>query len=487
MKGIIVATSLALAVMFGGCSSGQTEVEGPVQDVPPPHNTPEQPVAVRPFGFHGTLPGQIELERWQTPESCSECHNTIYTEWQGTMHSNAGRDPLFLGMVRTLRDRVSSELERTELRTCTRCHSAAAHLSAGAVDTFSDLQSIIDLDERGGNFCGLCHAMVGSQPRDGGYEVEPGTHAEDLGIIQGPREDARDDGHQVAFNQLLTRAAFCGTCHDQSHAFSGVPILTTYSEWRDGPYNTGQPETTVVCQDCHMRQLPGSPSTAMTDRPNRPGRSAPTVGEISPERPHVWVHNFVGANTLMPGVLIDQVYGAMAAERLASAVTLEINAPEQVAPGGSITIEVRVTNSGAGHSVPTGMTGIRQMWLELRVVAPAAGITVLESGLVDEQGSVDEDARTFGTVYGDADGAPVFTFTRAAQVLREHRIGPRETVTERFEIAAPQGGGSELEVHARIRYRPASPEMVEAVMPDIVETIEITDMAEAEATITITQ
>jgi hypothetical protein len=484
MRTHVVALSLLVALAVAGCGPSHTEPVTPEVTAPPP---PPQPVPVRPFGFQGTLPGTIDLARWQTPESCSECHDSLYSEWQGTMHANAGRDPLFLGAVQNLRDRVTEEVERTELRTCTRCHSGAGHLSAGATDSFADLSVLTSLDERGGDFCAFCHAMTDSTPSDGGYEVEPGPHAEDMGIIRGPLNDARSDGHQVAYSELHTRAAFCGTCHEQDHAFSGVPIQSTYTEWSEGPYNTGQPATTVVCQDCHMRQLPGQPATASTARPNRPGRAAPAVGDISPQRDHVPPHHVVGGNTLIPGILVDSVHGAMARERLQNAATLELVVPEHVAPGAAFTIEARVTNTGAGHNLPTGMTGIRQMWVELRVTAPLAGVTVFESGVVGDDGALDADAHQFGTRYGDATGAPVFTFTRATQVLGDHRIGPRQTSAEQYQVTAPGGGGGTLEVSARLRYRPAAPEMIQSLMPGRVDTVEITEMAQDTATITVAQ
>lgn len=484
MKTLALTVIITASLIVVGCGPSQTDTADPTDQQAPVQPDPV-PVAARPFGYHGTLPGVIELDRWQTAESCSECHESIYEEWQGTMHSNAGRDPLFLGAVTTLRNRVDEELERTELRTCIRCHSAAGHLSAGVMDSFADIAPLSELDERGGVFCGFCHVVSESIPRDGGFEVEPGPHSEDLGVMRGTLRDARDDGHQVAYSELHSRAAFCGTCHDMQHAFSGVPIMSTYTEWNDSPYNSGNADTTVVCQDCHMRQQPSVPATASTDRPDRPGRLAPTIGDISPERPNVAGHHFVGGNTLMPGVLVDEEHGPMARERLQAAATLELGVPDRAAPGGPITIEARVTNVGAGHKLPTGMTTIRQMWVELRVVSATAGVTVFESGDLDDDGALDDEAHTFGTTYGNAAGEPVFTFTRAAQVLRDHRIGPRETVTERFEFTAPSGGGGTLEVHAKLRYRPVTPEMIEAVMPGQVDEIEITDMAEAEATITV--
>lgn len=480
-RGNVVAAAV-LSAALAGCGPSRPEPEAPVEQVEEPVAPPPvEPVAV---GFLGTQPGEIALDRWQTPESCSECHDQIHGEWSGAMHSNAGRDPLFLGVVQRLRDHVTSETERAELRTCIRCHSVAGHLSAGVTDAFADLAPLADLYDRNGVFCGFCHTVTGSRPMDGAYEVEPGPNRDDLGVIRGPRADARDDGHQVALSELHQRAAFCGTCHDQVHVASRVRIGATYTEWLDGPYNTGDASTTVVCQDCHMRQLPGVPATGSTPRPDRPGRSAPPLESISPSRPHIWVHNFVGANTLVPPMLADDDHAPMAVERLQHAATLELGLPERATPGSTVTIAVRVTNSGAGHFLPTGVTDTRQVWLELQVTAPRAGVTVFESGLVDDRGAIDPDAHTFGTTYGDRAGAPVLTSARAEQVLGDHRVPPRGTLVETYELTVPRGGGT-LEVRARLRYRSASQEMVSGLLGAEAPEVPVTDMASAEGTIEV--
>ncbi len=476
--------SLAFVVFSGLCvlSCGPSRPE-PVAPVPDePESTPAQ--ELRAFGYHGTQPGEIGLERWQSAETCSECHDATYTQWQGTMHSNAGRDPLYLAVMTSLRDNVSSEIERTELRTCTRCHSGAGHLSAGAVDAFSDLGPLTSLDEQGGVFCGFCHVVTGSRPADGGYEVEPGANADDMGVMRGPHGDAGTEGHAVAQSEIHHRAAFCGTCHDQVHAATGVRLQSTYSEWSEGPYNTGTPATTVVCQDCHMRQSAGSPATGSTARPALPGSSAPVLGDMSPQRPHIWAHSVAGANTFVPGLLVADAAAQLATERLQAAATIEIGVPESATPGEAMTIEVRVTNSGAGHSIPTGATDIRQMWIELRVVAPRAGVTVYESGLLSDDGALAEDAHTFGVTFGDAAGQPVRSSIQATQILEDHRVPPHATVAEAFTVTAPQGGGT-LEVHARLRYRSASQEMVTTLLGE--GQVPVVEMAEASAEIQVGQ
>jgi hypothetical protein len=475
---IVVAVTLGVA----GCGSRQPQPAEPETAAPetPPERAPEKSV-----GWSGTQPGEIQIDRWFTPESCSECHDEIYRQWQGTMHASSGRDPLFLGTVRFLRANVSSEVERTALRTCVRCHSGAGHISAGATDAFADLGPLTDLYDRGGTFCHFCHSTARTTPRDGWYVVEPGPSSDNMGDVRGPRQDCRTDGHAVAYSQLHELASFCGTCHEQVHAASDIPVQSTFSEWRDSPYNTGEPATTVVCQDCHMRQIAGEPSTGATDRPDRPGSSSPAIGSLSPQRPHIWVHHVVGANTLVPPFLADDAHGRMAAERLRAAATLELVVPDHVAPGMPVVIEARVTNTGAGHAIPTGQTDLRQMWIELVVTSPSHGITVFESGVIDGDGALPEDTHTFGTDYGNAAGEHVLFSARATQVLRDHRIGPRETVTERFETTAPLGSGGTLEVRARLRYRPAAPQMVTALLGDRAPDIEITDMAQDDATIEV--
>ena len=97
------------------------------------------------------------------------------------------------------------------------------------------------------------------------------------GTKYGPFNDSPDTIHKNQYSELHTRSEFCGGCHDVSHAGNDLPIEQTYTEWRQGPYNTTDPKTTVHCQDCHMRQRPGFPCTGSTERPDNPGYASPEI------------------------------------------------------------------------------------------------------------------------------------------------------------------------------------------------------------------
>ena len=57
----------------------------------------------------------------------------------------------------------------------------------------------------------------------------------------------------------------------------------------------------------------------------------------------------------------------MSYARLKSAARLEVRAPASAAPGASLGFEVAVTNVGAGHNLPTSLTELREMWVEVTI------------------------------------------------------------------------------------------------------------------------
>jgi len=214
-------------------------------------------------------------------------------------------------------------------------------------------------------------------------------------------------------------------CHNVSHTANHLPIEATYDEWKDSPYNTGDPGTTVTCQDCHMRQRPGIPATGKTERPDNPGQGA----DNGPERKHIWTHYFVGANAVMTKDHGSEVHSKMAVERLRHAADLEIVKRSSRQKDGLARVGVKVTNSGAGHYLPTGITEIRQMWLEVKIT-DALGRLVFWSGAMDENGTLQENSVLYYTQLGDQAGEPVVNVAKADRILHDHRIPPKGYVPE---------------------------------------------------------
>lgn len=97
-------------------------------------------------------------------------------------------------------------------------------------------------------------------------------------------------------------------------------------------------------------------------------------------------------------------------------------------------LNVRVTNSGAGHALPTGVADFRQVWLDI-TVTDANGEVVLTSGKMDDAGVVDPEARFFRKVFGDKYGEPVgFAFWRYERMLEDTKIPANGYRDEVFDL-----------------------------------------------------
>jgi hypothetical protein len=283
------------------------------------------------------------------------------------------------------------------------------------------------------------------------------------GTKYGPFDDSPDTIHKNKFSELHTRSEFCGGCHDVSHAGNDLPIEQTYTEWRQGPYNTGDPETSVHCQDCHMRQRPGFPSTGSTERPDNPGFATPEIlGGI--KRPHIWTHYFVGGSvvpiSLPPN---SKVQAQMAVERLQNAATLAIHAVSDVQRIGMLKFQVDIMNTGAGHYLPTGLTEVRQMWLEVSV-NDSEGNLLYQSGTVDEKGKIDSEATIYHTVFGNEKGEPTLLVWEATHIISDNRVPPKGKKEEHFACLVPNDVKTPIKIKAVLNYRSAPQHVVDELL-----------------------
>ena len=133
--------------------------------------------------------------------------------------------------------------------------------------------------------------------------------------------------------------------------------------------------------------------------------------------------------------------------RLKSAAEMELDAPQIVAPGESATVTVTITNVGAGHYLPTGLTEVRQMWLE--VTAEAADGTTTTVG-----------ERRFGTVLKDKDGNAPAELWDAVGIESDDRIPPRESATSTYTVTMP-AGAEKSTLKAALYYKSVPDELAE--------------------------
>jgi hypothetical protein len=299
--------------------------------------------------------------------------------------------------------------------------------------------------------CDFCHTVTGTN-----FNFAPSK------IKQGPFTDSVSTFHETAYSELHTRSEFCGMCHDVNHPENNLPLEATYTEWKASPYAAQG----IQCQDCHMTPGPG------VTKPN-PG----TAVQGGPLRPHIFTHQFVGGNATS---LASPEHQNLATAQLQAAASLSITPPASATPGSSMDLQVTVTNKGAGHYLPTGLTEVREMWLDV-TVTDASGKTIYRSGEIGEDGTVDPEAVMYQTIFKDKDGQATHKPWLAAETLSDRRIPPMGSVTEKYSVMVPAGTAMPLSIKASLRYRTASQSVVDELMGDEAIEIPVIDMASATA------
>ncbi|MFC1746304.1 multiheme c-type cytochrome [Candidatus Riflebacteria bacterium] len=414
---------------------------------------------------------KVRVNQFIDPSVCANCHKDKFEQWSGSMHSKAFHDPIWRAATRLFSKKSVRPDEVLEMKTCVKCHTPLGFRSYSITSPKDDFDKLAALPAQG-IFCNWCHNInevkhIG----DAGYEVDPGGGEDDPSTMLGPIKDATSDFHPSKYSELHTRSEFCGLCHNVSHTANQLPIEQTYTEWKNSPYNTGKPETTVHCQDCHMRQRPGIPATGKTERPDNPGK----VAINGPQRDHVWTHYFIGANALVPRLSGSDVHAKMAVERLQNAADLELIKDSAIRKNELCRISIKVINSGAGHYLPTGLTEIRQMWLAV-MVKDARGKIIYQSGSLDPQGNIQKGAVLYNTQLGDAKGEPVLNIARAERILFDHRIPPRGYKIEKFVFQIPADARLPLTFNATLKYRSLSQLLAKELLNEKAPKIPIIDM-----------
>ncbi|MBN2160095.1 MAG: cytochrome c554 family protein [Spirochaetes bacterium] len=389
-----------------------------------------------------------ELSRFVSPETCGGCHDTIYEQWRGSMHSLSHGDVLYREVaLKDLRGLTDPD-EIKEAEHCVSCHTPVGFVSGMPRKTSDHMKTIPELARKGVQ-CDYCHSATGARKMyNAELNIDPGHGEDDPGTKRGPYGDSESDYHKTKYSGFHTRSEICGACHDVRHVVFGTKLETPYEEWKRGPYAARG----IECQSCHMYQRPGVPATGSTPRPDNPGKAA--AG--GPERKHVFTHYFAGGNTLVPAMSGDKTIAEMAEERLKHAATLSIAA---MAEGG--VVKVTVANTGAGHCIPTGLSHVRQMWLEI-LVTGRGGRVLLHSGALGRDGRLDPSAVLYNTVFGDKTGKPVMNVAQAREILRDRRIEPLANVVEEYRLSDVKE--TSVDVEAKLWYRLADQKLVDSVM-----------------------
>lgn len=393
---------------------------------------------------------------------CGECHTEQFRQWKGSLHSRAHHDSIY----RAFADRAREEGGDALYRFCSGCHAPAAVATGeipGGEHTFLTDEGVT---------CEVCHQVKEVRRTHGTGGSNASLVLSEGEVRYGPLADpGATQAHDSAHSPVHAKAEFCSGCHTLIHPFNGLVIENTYEEWKKGPYAAAG----IQCQDCHMRTVEQAREVARTMKPLRvPGK---TYADGEP-RDNVYAHLFTGGNVNARLTGSGERHAEEARKRLQSAAEMKLELPKQATPGAKATIVVAITNVGAGHAIPTSITELRQVWIDLRVV-DAGGHEIYRSGAIDERGQVDPEAVMYHAVLADENGKVTYLPWRAAKMLKEKLIGPKQTVRERYEVEFGAGARPPFRVTATLRYRSAPQDVMDELFGKGKYVIETVDMAEA--------
>lgn len=151
-----------------------------------------------------------------------------------------------------------------------------------------------------------------------------------------------------------------------------------------------------------------------------PGKAAP----MGKERDHVYSHSFSSANSTLLKYFNKSEKAERARDMLRSAATIEfLESPARIRSGEPIKVSLRVSNTGAGHKLPTGFPEGREVWVDFKVV-DSDGREVYRLGAIRD-GHTEKGTKSFKAILGDSKGEVVdVNVWEADRLLSDTRILP---------------------------------------------------------------
>jgi len=429
-----------------------------------------------PFGYSLTRTGDdapVDINSFLPSGFCGICHERELKELRGSMHPASHTDPFYRGSAELARKEAGDKIYAF----CSGCHSPA-----GVVSGFipAEQEPDLPLAAKDGVSCDVCHqisSLTGNQgpwqePGNASFVLKPGTTTRfgDSGQV------AKNSNHTGEKKDFFTKSEFCASCHTVIHPVNGLRIEHTYGEWKSSVYA----EKGIQCQDCHMRSVEDAVKVAETLQVVVVKGQRAKDGAVREIHPHFFVGGNANADRLAGGTM----HAKMAEARLKSAAQIEVKAPATATAGQNLPLEVVVHNIAAGHNLPTGVTELRQMWVDLRILDPT-GKTVFRTGELNDRGELPPDAIWFGAVAADSSGKATVKLWEMASFIRKRTVPPKGSLSEKVLASLPADLSGTVAVEATLLYRSASPRIVSEILGEDAFTPKIVEMAKTRTTVSL--
>ncbi|WP_143870904.1 multiheme c-type cytochrome [Catenovulum sediminis] len=462
-----------------------------------------------PYGPHPFRPSQTETIDKQfidekaltTTEKCASCHQDIARQWYRSAHRQAASDKTYVTNVTLLATKKGIEATRY----CEGCHAPLALLSgqlskggqhAGIAGTAANIEGVN---------CQSCHGInklvhnkgVASyqfkinQP----YLFETAENhllkqLNQLAIRYNPEQHKQDMAADI-----LASSEYCSACHSQFidkdvNGWGWIKMQDEYAAWLDSPYSgINDPNFSHTnqqrCQDCHMPLVQSDDPSASPDG-------------------YIRSHEFFAANSMLTTLNQDMEAQQKIVQFMQSnKVRISIEPPHRkdatinnmpinqqlrdaaVQPfyfykGEQANIKVIVANIGVGHNFPGGTIDINQAWVAVQVV-DAEGQTIFNSGFIDEQGYLDNNAYQYRSLPTDRQGQIVWQHDLFNMVGKASvniiRAGESDVVNYQFKI--PYWAKSPISLSAQIKYRKLNTRYAKWALKELYTPLPIIDLSRA--------
>ena len=227
------------------------------------------------------------------PKECALCHRQQFEDWKTSLHSRSMGPGIYGQLLNMERNNPAT------YTVCATCHTPLSeqipHLKEGS--EYRPNEAFDPALQEAGLICAGCH--VRQHERFG-----PPRRPE---LPTPPAEVVQPHGGFTA-TTAFQRSEFCKPCHQFAQgafALNGKLLENTFAEWQASPYA----EEGVQCQGCHM-----------------------------PDRRHLW-------------------RGIQDPDMVRQAMTVSVSPlASAYRPGDALQATITVTNSGAGHYLPTYVT-----------------------------------------------------------------------------------------------------------------------------------
>ena len=407
----------------------------------------------------------LDPKSFPTAQYCAHCHQESHKEWRNSAHANSFRTPWYQRNVRLLMDSKGPEFARH----CEGCHNPIALLSGSITKGVSQKRSTDD----DGITCTVCHSIKRVDQRGTGSYVmgRPAVVVDEAGKpVYGPVSDAEIlshlDRHSKAVMQPFYRTQeLCTSCHKAAlpetlNDYKWQRAFFLADEWQLSSFAKQSPlpfytkDSVSTCQTCHMA---------------KEELSAPDAGAKGGK---LASHRWLGANTLIPtyydypeqlartiaflknGAFNVDLF-ALETDRQLGLIAPLGNRPFTLQANDAVTVSVVIQNKGIAHSHVPEQRDMYESWVQFKV-KDEQGKTVMQSGFLKPDGSLDERAHSFTNRLINKEGAlndlhQVWN-NRIVAYNNTIQSGRSQIVRYQFRVPATMTSGS-LSVTAQVNYR----------------------------------